>query len=108
LCDRGLHPLLMDRADEVGASWRGRYDRLKLNTGRDYSHLPERPYPKGTLEYPTRADVVEHLHRHAHEDGIELCWVPRCTESTSNLAAGGCRPPAGTSTPGRSFLGKFP
>ena len=74
LRDRGLHPLLMDRADEVGASWRGRYDRLKLNTGRDYSHLPERPYPKGTLEYPTRADVVEHLHRHAHEDGIEL-WL---------------------------------
>jgi cation diffusion facilitator CzcD-associated flavoprotein CzcO len=74
LRDRGLHPLLMDRADEVGASWRGRYDRLKLNTGRDYSHLPERPYPKGTPIYPTRADIVEHLHRHAHEDGIEL-WL---------------------------------
>jgi hypothetical protein len=32
LRDRGLHPLLMDRADEVGASWRRGYDRLKLNT----------------------------------------------------------------------------
>ena len=74
LRDRGLHPLLMDRADEVGASWRGRYDRLKLNTPRDCSHLPDRPYPKGTPIYPTRADVVEHLHRHAHEDGIEL-WL---------------------------------
>lgn len=72
LRDRGLRPLLIDRADEVGASWRGRYDRLKLNTPRDCSHLPDRPYPEGTPTYPTRADVVEHLHRHAHEDGIEL------------------------------------
>jgi cation diffusion facilitator CzcD-associated flavoprotein CzcO len=74
LRDRGLHPLLMDRADEVGASWRGRYDRLKLNTPRDCSHLPDRPYPKGTPIYPTRADIAEHLKRHAHEDGIEL-WL---------------------------------
>jgi len=74
LRDRGLCPLLVDRADEVGASWRGRYDRLKLNTPRDCSHLPDRPYPEGTPIYPTRADVVEHLHRHAHEDGIEL-WL---------------------------------
>ena len=72
LRDRGLHPLLMDRANEVGASWRGRYDRLKLNTPGDCSHLPDRPYPEGTPFYPTRADVAEHLHRHAHEDGIEL------------------------------------
>ncbi|WP_428340889.1 NAD(P)-binding domain-containing protein [Mycobacterium sp.] len=72
LRDRGVRPVLIDRAGEVGASWRGRYDRLKLNTGRDYSHLPDRPYPQGTPAYPSRVDVVEHLHRHAHEDGIEL------------------------------------
>ncbi len=72
LRDRGLHPLLMDRADEVGASWRGRYDRLKLNTPRDCSHLPDRPYPTGTPILPTRADITEHLQRHAHEDGIQL------------------------------------
>jgi cation diffusion facilitator CzcD-associated flavoprotein CzcO len=73
LRDRGLYPLLIDRADEVGASWRRRYDRLKLNTPRDCSHLPGRPYPNGTPVLPTRADVVAHLQRHAHEDGIELC-----------------------------------
>jgi cation diffusion facilitator CzcD-associated flavoprotein CzcO len=73
LRDQGLHPLLIDRSDEVGASWRGRYDRLKLNTPRDCSHLPERPYPNGTPILPTRADIVEHLQRHAEEDGIELC-----------------------------------
>jgi hypothetical protein len=71
LHDRGLRPLLIDRAD-VGASWRRRYDRLKLNTGRPFSHLPGRPYPKGTPMFPTRDQVVAHLDRHANQDGIEL------------------------------------
>jgi len=72
LRDRGLRPLLIDRADHVGSSWRNRYDRLKLNTGRPFSHLPNRTYPKGTPMFPTRDDVVAHLDRHAREDGIEL------------------------------------
>jgi cation diffusion facilitator CzcD-associated flavoprotein CzcO len=72
LRDRGLRPLLIDRADQVGASWRGRYDRLKLNTGRPFSHLPNRQYPKGTPMFPHRDDVVAHLDRHAREYGIEL------------------------------------
>ena len=72
LRDRGLRPLVIDRADAVAASWRGRYDRLKLNTGRPFSHLPKRPYPKGTPMFPHRDDVIAHLDRHAHEDGIEL------------------------------------
>jgi cation diffusion facilitator CzcD-associated flavoprotein CzcO len=72
LRDRGLHPLLIDRADHVASSWRSRYDRLKLNTGRPFSHLPDRPYPKGTPMFPSRDDVVAHLDRHAGEDGIEL------------------------------------
>ncbi len=72
LRDRGLRPLLIDRADQVGSSWRGRYDRLKLNTGRPFSHLPNRPYPKGTPMFPTRDEVVAHLERHAREPGIEL------------------------------------
>jgi len=72
LRDRGLRPLLIDRADQVGSSWRGRYDRLKLNTGRPFSHLPNRPYPQGTPMFPSRDDVIAHLDQHAHEDGIEL------------------------------------
>ena len=72
LRDRGIEPVLIDRADQVAASWRGRYDRLKLNTGRQFSHLPDRPYPKGTPTFPTRDQVVAYLDHHAHEDGITL------------------------------------
>ena len=71
LKDRGVTPLLIER-DRVGSSWHSRYDRLKLNTGRQFSHLPKRRYPKGTPTFPRRDDVIAHLERGAQEQGIEL------------------------------------
>jgi cation diffusion facilitator CzcD-associated flavoprotein CzcO len=71
LRDRGLRPVLIDKG-EVAAAWRSRYDRLKLNTGRPFSHLPRRPYPKGTPMFPARDEVVAYLDRHAREAGIAL------------------------------------
>jgi cation diffusion facilitator CzcD-associated flavoprotein CzcO len=72
LHDRGVDALLVDRGDQVGWSWRNRYDRLRLNTGRQFSHLPGRPYPKGTPTYPTRDQVVAHFERHVRDAGIAL------------------------------------
>ena len=72
LNDAGVPPLVVDQAEQVASSWRGRYDRLRLNTWRRYSQLPGRPYPKGTPTFPSRDQVVEYVDRHAHEDGIEL------------------------------------
>ena len=70
--DAGLRPLVLDRADAVADAWRRRYDRLRINTWRAYSHLPGRPFPKGTPSFPTRDQLVAHIDRHAHEDGIVL------------------------------------
>jgi len=64
--------LVLDQTDQVGSSWRGRYDRLRLNTCRPFSYLPDRPFPKGTPMFPSRDQLVDHLERHASEDGIEL------------------------------------
>jgi cation diffusion facilitator CzcD-associated flavoprotein CzcO len=72
LKDAGLAPLVLDQADRVASSWRSRYDGLRLNTWRRFSHLPGRPFPKGTPTFPSRDQVIEHFERHAGEDGIEL------------------------------------
>ena len=72
LKDAGVRPLVLDKAEQVAASWRGRYERLRLNTWRPFSHLPDRRFPKGTPTFPTRDQLIEHLDRHAREDGIEL------------------------------------
>lgn len=72
LKDAGVRALVLDRADHVAAAWRGRYDRLRLNTSRPLSHLPDRPFEKGTPMFPTRDQLIEHVERHAAEDGLEL------------------------------------
>jgi cation diffusion facilitator CzcD-associated flavoprotein CzcO len=72
LKDAGLSPVVLDQADEVASSWRSRYDSLRLNTWRRFSHLPGRPYPKGTPTFPSCDQVVEHVHRHAHDEELEL------------------------------------
>ena len=73
LRDAGLRPLLIEKGERVGTSWRERrYDRLSLNTSGKLSHLPDRPYPEGTPEFPTRDQMVVHLEQGAQEDGIDL------------------------------------
>jgi cation diffusion facilitator CzcD-associated flavoprotein CzcO len=72
LKDRGAAALVVDEADQVASRWQGRYDCLRLNSSRPTSHLPGRPYPKGTPMFPTRDQVVEHIKGHARDAGLEL------------------------------------
>ena len=46
LARRGLPPVVLHRDDRVGATWRGRYDRLHLHTTRRFSGLPLHPLPR--------------------------------------------------------------
>jgi NADPH-dependent 2,4-dienoyl-CoA reductase/sulfur reductase-like enzyme len=72
LKDAGVRALVLDRADQVAEAWRGRYDRLRLNTSRRLSHLPDRPFAEGTPMFPTRDQLVGHIEQCAAEDGLEL------------------------------------
>src|SRR5205085_784174 len=56
LRQHGIDPMVLDRAEEVGSSWRGRYDRLLLNSTRRVSHLPGLPFPPGP-RWPSRDEV---------------------------------------------------
>jgi cation diffusion facilitator CzcD-associated flavoprotein CzcO len=72
LKDAGLQPLVLDQADRVASSWRSRYDSLQLNTWRRFSQLPGRSFPKGTPTFPSRDQLIEHIDRHAGEEGLDL------------------------------------
>ncbi len=72
LKDHGVAALVLDEAHHVASSWQARYDHLRLNTSRATSHLPRRPYPKGTPMFPTRDEVVEHIQGHARDAGLKL------------------------------------
>jgi cation diffusion facilitator CzcD-associated flavoprotein CzcO len=83
LKDLGVRSLVVDRAEAVASAWRIRYDRLRLNTARPLSHLPDRPFAKGTPMFPTRDDLVRHIDVHAKEEGLEfrfgthVDWIDR-------------------------------
>lgn len=72
LVDRGVQPLILDRAENVASSWRGRYDRLRLNTSRPFSHLPGRRFAKGTPMFPTRDQLVGYLEQHSQNQDVKL------------------------------------
>jgi NADPH-dependent 2,4-dienoyl-CoA reductase/sulfur reductase-like enzyme len=67
---RGVKAIVLERHEHVASSWRNRYDNLRLNTGKQFSHLPKRRYPRGTPTFPSREQVVEHIERSAR--GIDI------------------------------------
>jgi len=69
---RGIPAVVLERADAVGSSWRGRYDRLRLNSSRWFAKLPKGPYPPGTGMYPSRDQVVDYLERYADGNGVDV------------------------------------
>lgn len=61
----GLRFLVVDAAPEVGASWRNRWDSLRLFTPAQYDGLPGLAFPAPADTYPTRAQVADYLHAYA-------------------------------------------
>lgn len=57
--------LLLEKGQEVGQSWKERYDSLVLFTPRMYNSLPELPLDGNEHEFPTRDEVVQYLKTYA-------------------------------------------
>lgn len=87
LRDLGVNVVVLDRDEQVASSWRTRYDHLKLNTGRQFSHLPNHRYPRGTPTFPSRDQVVKHIERSA--DGLDIQF--RTTVERIDRGSGGWR-----------------
>ena len=68
----GVETLVVDRADAVGHSWRGHYDRLRLHTVRWLSHLPGFRIPRRYGRWVARDDVVRYLEAYAVKHGLEV------------------------------------
>jgi len=69
---RGVRAVVLERTDAVGASWRGRYDRLRLNSSRWSSQLPGARYARGTGIFPPRDEVVRYLEEYAASWALDV------------------------------------
>jgi putative flavoprotein involved in K+ transport len=66
---QGMHPVILERGEQVGTSWRAGYDRLRLHTVRGLSGLPGFAIPRAAGRWPSRDAVIDYLERYraAHE-----------------------------------------
>ncbi|MFZ3559092.1 flavin-containing monooxygenase [Streptomyces sp. BH055] len=93
----GVRPVVLEKSDGVGTSWRGHYDRLHLHTTRRLSGLPGLPMPRRFGRWVARDDVVRYLEKYAeHHDlevvtGVEVTRVERTPDDSGWLlrATGG-------------------
>ncbi|MGH2774822.1 MAG: flavin-containing monooxygenase, partial [Actinomycetota bacterium] len=72
LKSKGIDALVLDRAQEIGASWKAHYDRLHLHTVRWLSHLPGRRIPRSNGKWVARDDVVRYLKSYAELQGLRV------------------------------------
>jgi cation diffusion facilitator CzcD-associated flavoprotein CzcO len=92
---RGVPVVVLERADAIAASWRGRYDRLRLNTSRWFSRLPGCRYARGTGIFPARDEVVGYLEGYARENALDVRLRTRVERIDSNGAGWTVRTSAG-------------
>jgi putative flavoprotein involved in K+ transport len=69
---RGVPAVVLDQAEAIGASWRGRYDRLRLNSSRWFSKLPGGRYARGTGIFPSRDEMVGYLESYAERHQLDV------------------------------------
>lgn len=70
LARRGVAATLLDKGEQVGDSWRWRYDRLHLHTPRVQSGLPGLPIPPRFGRWVSRDDFVRYLTGYARYHGL--------------------------------------
>lgn len=62
---RNLSFLILDKASEIGESWKERYDSLTLFTPRAYSSLPGLPLSGDQGKYPNKDEISDYLSDYA-------------------------------------------
>ena len=69
---RGMHPVILERGEQVATSWRAGYDRLHLHTVRGLSGLPGIAIPRAAGRWPSRDAVIDYLERYRAGHGLEV------------------------------------
>jgi cation diffusion facilitator CzcD-associated flavoprotein CzcO len=69
---KGVASLVLERSPGVASSWRGRYDRLRLNSSRPFSKLLGTRFPQGTPMFPSRDEMVSYYEGYAQRNHVHV------------------------------------
>ncbi|MFE2325277.1 flavin-containing monooxygenase [Streptomyces sp. NPDC059385] len=95
---RGVRAVVVEKSDEVGASWRRHYERLHLHTTRRLSALPGLAMPRRFGRWVSRDDVVRYLEKYVefHElevvTGVEVTRIERAADANAHTDGNGNGP----------------
>jgi putative flavoprotein involved in K+ transport len=76
---QGLRPLVLEAGDQVGHTWRSRWESLTLFTPAEYDSLPGGPFPAPAGTYPGKDAVADYLRDYAAEAGLRVETNSRVT-----------------------------
>jgi putative flavoprotein involved in K+ transport len=96
LARRGRSFLVLEANDQVGDSWRNRWDSLRLFTPARYDSLDGMPFPSASGYFPTKDEMADYLASYAARFGLPVRTGVRVTSLTREgerylVAAGGVR-----------------
>ncbi len=69
---RGIHATVLEKSDNVAASWRKHYDRLHLHTVRWLSHLPGYRFSREHGRWVSRDGVIRYLEGYVRHHGLDV------------------------------------
>jgi cation diffusion facilitator CzcD-associated flavoprotein CzcO len=90
-----VRAVVLEQADAIGAPWRGRYDRLCLNTSRLTARLVGARYEGGTGLFPSRDEFIAYLERYVQRQGIDVRLATRVERVDRDDGAWALRTSAG-------------
>ncbi|MCZ7414820.1 NAD(P)/FAD-dependent oxidoreductase [Streptomyces sp. WMMC897] len=72
LTARGIHTVVLEKSDRVGAAWRAHRPGLRLHTTRRWSALPGLAVPRSAGRWASRDAYVSYLERYAEHHRLEI------------------------------------
>jgi putative flavoprotein involved in K+ transport len=84
LSKRGQRFQIVDAGEEVGHTWRQRWDSLKLFTAAQYDNLPGMTFPARRDSYPSKDDVVDFLQAYTTRFELPVALNTRVTSLRHN------------------------
>lgn len=68
----GLNYLVLDKEEEIGASWLNRWDSLELFTPTEFNHLQGLKFPAPKGHYPNKYEVADYFKAYADKFNIPV------------------------------------
>jgi len=62
---------IVEQSKTITPAWYAHYDRLRLHTVKEFSHLPHRPFPEDAPRYIPKDDLLRYFEQYAEDFDIQ-------------------------------------